>query len=489
MTDVFFCYRRNDNPQTAWHLAHIINNKYKTFLDTHIQGGEPWGDKLRNEITNCTVFVCLIGENWLEHNDRGLLRIMDEKDIVRQELELAFELGKKILPVLVGNAKNLTEADLPGSLQSIRSLEFVTLRFVPPQFYADAAEVARRVGELIEEQKGRLYVGSRYILRSARRIFPAASISALLSAAVTLFLAIQFSEDKPAPLPPVQPSVDAYDDIMKRSSSADGRRVVIGYRSSSPPLSYEDNGHIIGFMYETCRSLVEKVFPGFRLEPYEVFSNDGVKPHKGRIAAIIEGQADIECGSTSITASRKEEVAFLDTHIYSQTRFLSLKSLGLHDRQGRIDLKGKRISYVRGTTNSYISANYYDVSGQIPVDDIKDLFDNVRTNGVDVTFLDDVLLAGFQARFDSKRLYKISKFGPPEIEQYGIMFRRDSPKLEQALKKAWDELMGEGTLCQAYRKYFASGAIAPIMDEIFANRRLNGVSSPDDLRVQCAAQR
>jgi glutamate/aspartate transport system substrate-binding protein len=482
MSDIFFCYRRNDNPQTAWHLAHILNNKHKTFLDTHIRGGEPWGDKLKNEITNCTVFLCFIGEKWLERNESGSLRLNDENDIVRQEIELALELKKRILPILVGDATPPRRDDLPDSLQLIRTLEFVTLRFIPPHFYADAAEITRRVDEIIREQNGRANFIFKYIVRFIKGIFLTASLSAILSAAVTALVMMKVLE--PEDPPPVA-SLDRYDEIMARRTGAAGPKVIVGYRKSSAPLSYENNGQLLGFMQKTCQGLIEKVFPDFKAERVEVFSSDDVKPEKGRISAIKSGKIDIECGSTSITAARREQVSFLDTHIYSQTRFLSLTSLGLYNKKGSIDFGGKRVSYVVGTTNSSISSNFYDASGLLPVDDIKDLFDNIRSKKVDVAFLDDVLLAGFLANYKDAASYKISVFGPSEVEQYGIMLPKGSPKLEQKLKAAWDQLMNEGKICQFYKEYFQAGAIRPIIDEIYANRRLNGVSSTDDLKSKC----
>jgi glutamate/aspartate transport system substrate-binding protein len=473
MSDVFLCYRRKDNPQTAWHLAYILNGAgYKTFLDTHILGGDFWEERLQNEIATCTVFICFIGENWLEKDEGGAPRIHDENDNVRKEIELAISLGKRILPILVGDATFPKAGDLPASLRPITDIEFVTLRFIPPDFYFDASKIIKRVTEITTEKYGRVHLASNAAYRLFRRKTVAVACSAIISSIATLLIALSFflCEGPSCNAPP-----DRYDEIMKRGSDGEPRRVRVGYRKYSIPFSYTlTDGAIAGFMQEACEGLVKTVFFDFMIEKSEVVSDEHAR--NGRLSAMENGLVDIECGSTSITDRRKERVDFLETHLYSQTRFISRRPLQLHDLEGKINFTGLNVNYVIGTTNQDV----LNTSGTA-LADFGDLAANIKSEKVDVAFTDDLLLAGFLAN-TRKSNYVISKATYGELEQYGIMLPKHSPKLRERLQAAWNELSRAGRICELYRKYFANDAITPHLKRVYSARL---EKKNDDLRFTC----
>jgi glutamate/aspartate transport system substrate-binding protein len=468
MSDVFLCYRRNDNPQTAWHLAYILNSKgYITFLDTHILGGDLWEQKIEYEIATCAVFICLIGANWLEKDENDFPRIHNQNDNVRKELELAISLEKRILPILVGDATFPRSGDLPESLKAIANIEFVTLRFIPPDFYFDAAKITRRVKEITRERFGpfRRFTNALYRFFSNRSV---ASICSATASAIATFLIALYVFTPSVP--------DRYDTIMSRGSDGAPGKVVVGFRRYSIPLSHEGKGGLIeGFMQEACQNIIEKVFPSFAIVRNEVFSSE--HHWQGRLNAIEKGIIDIECGSTSITKERENRVNFIETNVYTQTRFLSPRSLQIFDLPGGINFTGKRVNYVTGTTNLEV----LNTSG-IALNDFKELLDNIRSGSVDAAFTDDLMLAGFAASLNKGSNYIISRAGYGPLEQYGIMFPKDSPKLANALQSAWDELSQQGKICELYRKYFASSAIAPHIKRIYDVR---AEQNDDDLKFKC----
>lgn len=480
MSDVFFCYRRNDNPQTAWHLARILNNTHETFLDTHIRGGEPWGDKLKNEIRDCTVFVCWIGENWLERKVDGSLRIDDPDDVVRQEIELALELRKKILPILVGEIGFPEKKYLPDKIKVILDLEFIKLRFVPPHFYNDAKEVTRRIDEIILEQKGHLYYAYRYIVKLIGRISMVV-ITAAVSAVATYFIMADTPSPRPRPDPP-QPKqqVDRDDTILAKHT------INIGYRASSAPLSYEKGGAVRGFIFEACGLLVEKAYPPDEVTP----AFHPVSP-SARIDALNKEIIDIECGSTSITPDREKEVSFIRTHIYTQIRFLSPEPLRLYnkkieDMQDRElkELIKKGIIYVRGTTSLAALAQLKNLPYRREVADIPDLFNELRSSKADLAFLDDILLAGFLETYQGNEKYRLSAFASA-VEEYGIMLPKDSPKLKAKLQEAWDDPAIKKKICRLFKETFLTGKIAPFINDIYDKRQKTGFSQADDLKSEC----
>ena len=100
-------------------------------LDRHFGGGDvfmdidaiPLGEDFRDYIVGAlkqaVVLVVIIGPKWLGVRKRGLYRIQDETDPVRLEVETAFQLGIRVVPVLVEGADIPKPGDLPESLKKL----------------------------------------------------------------------------------------------------------------------------------------------------------------------------------------------------------------------------------------------------------------------------------------------------------------------------------------------------------------------------------
>src|ERR1700746_2577296 len=89
------------------------------------------------------------------------------------------------------------------------------------------------------------------------------------------------------------------------------RHVVhLGYRESSPPFSFLDQANRpIGYSLELCEAIVDEIGvevddPNLRIEYVKVTSDD-------RIAAVVQGKIDLECGSTTANTERARQGAVL----------------------------------------------------------------------------------------------------------------------------------------------------------------------------------
>src|SRR6516165_5971378 len=65
------------------------------------------------------MMIVIIGPSWLGTDTSGVSRINNESDPVRMEIELAFERGVPIIPVLVGGARMPSPTQLPQSLKKL----------------------------------------------------------------------------------------------------------------------------------------------------------------------------------------------------------------------------------------------------------------------------------------------------------------------------------------------------------------------------------
>ena len=128
---------------------------------------------------------------------------------------------------------------------------------------------------------------------------------------------------------------------------AGGGKLVIAYRESSVPFSYIDSqsGKPVGYALDLCLRMAELVRKKTGKKDMEV-ELVPVTP-ANRIAVIEQGKADMECGSTTNNAERRQKVAFTIPHFITGARLL-VKSASTIDRVE--DLNGKKLVSTKGTT-------------------------------------------------------------------------------------------------------------------------------------------
>ncbi len=135
---VFISYRRADTGQVAPRLKKdLISalNDDRIFYDREdLKGGELWKERLKEAINNCSVFLALIGKDWLkaQNKDSGQRRLDEPDDPVRAEVELALEAARSsdllVVPVIVDEATNPDRKFLPPSIQNLSDHQSLPLR-------------------------------------------------------------------------------------------------------------------------------------------------------------------------------------------------------------------------------------------------------------------------------------------------------------------------------------------------------------------------
>ncbi|HET6425157.1 MAG TPA: TIR domain-containing protein, partial [Planctomycetaceae bacterium] len=88
----------------------------EVFLDCDdIPPGADWRQYIKTQHHQSSVLVCLIGKQWQSLKVGDELRLFRTGDIVREELEAAFQQGMEVIPVLV-NGAGLAIDNLPDGL-------------------------------------------------------------------------------------------------------------------------------------------------------------------------------------------------------------------------------------------------------------------------------------------------------------------------------------------------------------------------------------
>ena len=128
---IFVSYRRADSAALVDHLYDRLVAKYGRqciFRDIdNIPLGKDFRAHIREVIDECDIVLAVIGRSWAGGKGAAANRIMRGDDPVRIELEVALDVGARVIPVLVGGA-DLPAADaLPESLEQVPALNAATL--------------------------------------------------------------------------------------------------------------------------------------------------------------------------------------------------------------------------------------------------------------------------------------------------------------------------------------------------------------------------
>jgi ABC-type amino acid transport substrate-binding protein len=258
-----------------------------------------------------------------------------------------------------------------------------------------------------------------------------------------------------SPTPTVATS--AAPSVLARLKS--GGKIILAHRESSVPFSYLDaDKKPVGYAMDLCLKLAEAVAKkaGVKDNGVELLM---VTP-ANRIAAIEQGKADMECGSTTNNAERRQKVAFTVPHFITGARML----VRADSKAERIeDLQGKKLVSTKGTTplKAVESANRERLLGItiLEAPDHARAIEMVEKGEADGFVMDDVLLYGLASnRPNPKALKVVGKF--LTTEPLAIMLSKNDPEFKKLVDAEMKRLVNSREIYAIYDKWF-NQPIAP----------------------------
>lgn len=233
------------------------------------------------------------------------------------------------------------------------------------------------------------------------------------------------------------------------------KAISIGYREASIPFSYLGaDQKPVGFSIDLCTHIVDSLktdlgIPDLQVKLVPVNSSN-------RIPLIQNGVIDIECGGTSSSKRRLEQVSFSVSTFASQPSWLSVAASGLNTPE---DLKGRTVVVTQGSNAVGIAQGISQKDGLgLNVAQGKDHAESflLLTSGRASAFMeDDILLAGLKAQYARPDDLAFLKSDYP-ITWYGLMFSKDDPEFKKAVDDVLSKLMASGEFTKIYDKWFTS---------------------------------
>lgn len=228
--------------------------------------------------------------------------------------------------------------------------------------------------------------------------------------------------------------------------------VRLAYRENSVPFSYVDGGKPVGYSIDLCARLVDAIRAAVKRPDLKV-QYVAVTPAT-RIAAITEGRADVECGSTNNTRERREKVAFTIPHYIASSRMLVKTNAGIQRWE---DLNNKTVVSTRGSTNggqirAMADARVLKIN-VIEAKDHAEAFGMVAAGKADAFAMDDVLLYGFRATSPRPGDYAVVGSNLA-VAPYAIMLGKDDAEFKKVIDLAMARTILDGDAEKLYRKWF-----------------------------------
>ena len=234
-------------------------------------------------------------------------------------------------------------------------------------------------------------------------------------------------------------------------------RIVLAHRESSVPFSYYDaNKKPVGYALDLCKDVAEAVRKHLGLKTLDIVYLPITTAN--RIDTIVSGKADLECGSTTNNAERRQKVAFTIPHYITGSRYAvradsQITELSQFEHHVLVSTAGST------PFKSIDSANKDRLLGidVRPVKDNAEAMKMLADGTADGFAMDDVQLYGLIAESPTPSRFKVvGKF--LTIEPLAIMMSKD----DAAFKKVVDEEMRHVIRSGEAEKIYDHWFMAPI---------------------------
>ena len=238
--------------------------------------------------------------------------------------------------------------------------------------------------------------------------------------------------------------------------------ITLGYREDARPFAFVgDDGKPAGYSVDLCTRIaasVAKELGLFNLQTKWV----KVTP-ENRISSVVNGTVDLECGSTTASLTRQEQVDF------SLQTFIDGGSLLVTDVSGIRDLTtlaGKKVAVVPGTTTEKalisVLAKRSIRATIVPVKNHAEGVAALDNRTIDAYASDRTLLIGMGRTSKSpEKLSLIEEFF--SYEPHGFMLKRGDAAFRLSVNRALASMYRSGEVGPIFEKYFGSMTTAGSM--------------------------
>jgi glutamate/aspartate transport system substrate-binding protein len=248
--------------------------------------------------------------------------------------------------------------------------------------------------------------------------------------------------------------------------------ISLGHREASIPFSYLGDGNRpAGYSVELCERVAQSVGRQLGLAALQV---KWVQVTPGnRVEKLNRGEIDLECGSTTNTLSRQEQVSFSLLTFADGGSLLMKVDSGL---LGIADMGGKRIGVVPGTTTEgslQDALTRHKVKAEaVKLKDHAEGLVALMDGKIDAYASDRVILVGLVLGSGNQKSLRLSH-DLFSYEPYALMLRRNDSAFRHAVNRELARLYRSEEIYAIYERWL--GVLGPPGPLLKALYFLNGL--------------
>ncbi|MCU0804210.1 MAG: amino acid ABC transporter substrate-binding protein [Burkholderiales bacterium] len=256
-------------------------------------------------------------------------------------------------------------------------------------------------------------------------------------------------------------------DKIKRTNT-----VTLGYRTTSVPFSFAAPGkEPAGYSIDLCRAVVESLKKELGLPNLQ--TKWEAVTVENRLGKVADGSVDLECGSTTNTLARRQQVDFSLLTFADGGSFLT--KLGSNIATVK-DLNGKRVAIIPGTsTEKSLNAALQQSLAKpsfVTVRDHQEGLVALREGRADAYASDRTILIGLAVTAKDAATFRLSD-DLFSYEPYSLVLRRGDPEFRLMVDRTLARLYRSAEIGAIYNRWFgAMGTPSPLLQAMFL---LNGI--------------
>jgi glutamate/aspartate transport system substrate-binding protein len=250
------------------------------------------------------------------------------------------------------------------------------------------------------------------------------------------------------------------------------KTITMGYREASRPFSYVgDDQKPVGYAVDLCMRVASGIQQQLGLSDLHVRWMP-VTP-ENRLDMVVRGAIDLECGSTTNTLSRQEQVDFSHMTFVDGASLLVSAASNIKDLS---DIAGKRIAVIPSTTTETVLADALQMANiEVEVIRVREHSDGIaalESGSADAYASDRVILIGL-ALSSTAQTQLVLADQYLSYEPYGLMLRRGDTDFRLAVNRVLSRLYRTGQVYPIYERWF--GAVDRASPLLQAMYRLHGL--------------
>ncbi len=235
------------------------------------------------------------------------------------------------------------------------------------------------------------------------------------------------------------------------------RTITVAYDPNAYPIAFKDaDGAPRGYSVDLCRRVVAGVQRALALGALEVAWIEGNTPR--RIAAVANGEADLECGTTTMTLERQRQVDFANVVFVESGGILTRSDSGIRALE---DLGGKKLGVIPETTTERRLRPVLEerlINAELkPIRNVRDGREQLVAGELDAVAGDRMVLIGQVAEAGEPQAFAILD-ADFSVEPYAFAVPRNDADFRLVVNTALAQIYRTGEVDRIFERWFGESS-------------------------------